>query len=228
MSCLTQLSFVANLFFVAVFLSIILQGRKWIKKLFFKYIIDLRHQQRLSMFKASPMFKDAIVFVGDSITEGGNWSELFPNHHILNRGIGGDVSEGVLKRVDEIIRHRPIKIFICIGTNDLAKEVPQNTIIGNYKKIVETLEMQLPQAKIYVQSVLPVGKNVIAGHDNKKIALLNKEIEKLCKDKQLTYIDLYSNFTDSSGYLNPSYTNDKLHLMGEGYLLWKKLIEAYL
>jgi lysophospholipase L1-like esterase len=56
---------------------------------------------------------------------------------------------------------------------------------------------------------------------------LNIEIEKLCNEMQVTYIDLYSSFIDETGYLNPAYTNDNLHLLGEGYLLWREIIKSY-
>jgi lysophospholipase L1-like esterase len=190
-------------------------------------LIDVRHEQKLSMFNSSPVSNSAIVFLGNSITEGGNWSELFPDHLVLNRGIGGDVTAGVLKRLDEVVRHAPSKIFICIGTNDIARGVDQKTILLNYKNILETLKTKTPGTRIYVQSLFPVGKGVITGHSNKKVQLLNTELKKLCAEMQITYINLYPNFTDESGYLNPKFTNDKLHLMGAGYLLWKDLIEAY-
>ena len=146
------------------------------------------------MFRASPVSTGAIVFLGNSITEGGNWSEMFPEKHILNRGIGGDISEGVLKRLDEVIRHQPSKLFICIGTNDIAKGVEQTAILQNYRTILETVKAQSPVTKIYVQSVLPVGKDVIFGHSNQKIVPLNTEIKKLCTEMKITYINLYPNF----------------------------------
>lgn len=226
MKLIYKISLIFNLLVVAVLIYLAFNGKSIARK-YIGGIIEVRHQQRESMFRASPVSTGSIVFVGNSITEGGNWSELFPEKHILNRGIGGDISAGVLKRLDEIIRHQPSKIFICIGTNDLAHGVEQATILQNYKTILETIKAQSPATKIYVQSVLPVGKNVIYGHKNEKIIPLNTEIKKLCNEMQLTYIDLYPNFIEETGYLNPAYTNDKLHLMGKGYLVWKDLIQSY-
>lgn len=214
--------------FAATLIYLGMNGKEIVRDFIFRNVIEVRHQQKVSMFRASPISKGAIVFVGNSITEGGSWSELFPEKNILNRGIGGDITEGVLNRLDEIVRHKPSKLFICIGTNDIAKGIEQKSILQNYRTILETTKAQSPQSKIYVQSVLPVGKDVIFGHSNEKIVPLNNEIEKLCIELNLSYIDLYSNFTDDSGYLNPAYTNDKLHLMGEGYLTWKSLIEPYI
>ena len=227
MKLLYKISIVFNLLIIIGLLYLAINGKEILENFFFKYVIEVRHQQKLSMFRASPVSSGAIVFVGNSITEGGNWSELFPEKNIMNRGIGGDISEGVLKRLDEIIRHQPSKLFISIGTNDIAKGVEQTAILQNYRTILETVKAQSPATKIYVQSVLPVGKDVIFGHNNEKIVLLNTEIKKLCTQMKITYIDLYQSFIDNTGYLNPAYTNDKLHLMGKGYLVWKGLIEQY-
>ncbi len=227
MKLLYKISLAFNLLFIAVVVYLGFNGKKLIKNYVFDKVIKIRHEQKLSMFRATPVFKGAIIFVGNSITEGGNWSELFPEKNILNRGIGGDISVGVLARIDEIIRHQPSKLFVCIGTNDLAKGVERATIINNYKRILVQIKTQSPRTKIYVQSILPVGKDVIYGHNNEGIKPMNAEIEKMCSELQVTYINLYANFVDKTGYLNSEYTNDKLHLMGKGYLLWTKLIEPY-
>lgn len=228
MKLLYKISLLINLLFIAVLVYLAINGKQLIGKFVFKYIIETRHQQKVSMFRATPVSIGAIIFVGNSITEGGNWSELFPEKHILNRGIGGDITEGVVNRLDEIVRHQPSKIFICIGTNDIAKGISQEVIIQNYRTILETVKARSPETKIYVQSVLPVGKNLITGHSNEKIVPLNVEIKKLCSEMKIRYIDLYPSFIDETGYLIPAYTNDKLHLLGKGYLVWKPLIEPYI
>jgi lysophospholipase L1-like esterase len=227
MKLLYKVSLLLNVVVIAAIVYLAINGENLIRNYIFKNVIEVRHEQKLSMFRATPISTGAIVFVGNSITEGGNWGELFPEHQILNRGIGGDISEGILKRLDEIIRHQPSKLFISIGTNDLAKGTAQSEIIQNYRTILKVVQTKSPETQIYVQSVLPVGKNVIFKHDNEKIMPLNIEIEKLCSEMQVTYIDLYSSFIDEAGYLNPAYTNDNLHLLGEGYLLWREIIKSY-
>jgi len=224
---LYKISAILNLLFIAGFIYLAINGKELIRNFFFKYVIAVRHEQKLSMFRAAPVTKGAIVFLGNSLTEGGNWSELFPDKQILNRGIGGDITEGVIKRMDEIVRHQPSKLFICIGTNDIAKGISQEVIVQNYKAILQIVKTQSPETKIYVQSLLPVGKKIITGHSNEKIVPLNAEIIRLCSEMKITYIDLYPSFTDETGYLNPAYTNDNLHLLGKGYLVWKGLIEVY-
>lgn len=157
-----------------------------------------------------------------------HWNEFFDNNKILNRGIGGDITTGVLARMDEVIRHQPSKLFICIGTNDLARGIEVSNILENYNSIIDAIEKESPQTKIYVQSVLPVGKKLVFGHQNIKIEPLNMEIEKMCAERNIIYINLYPDFLDEKGFLKSKYTNDNLHLLGEGYLLWMKKIEKYI
>jgi len=227
MKLLYKISLIVNLLIIVIVVYLAFNGRKLAKKYVIKNVIAVRHEQKESMFRATPVSKGAIIFAGNSITEGCNWDELFPGKNILNRGIGGDITEGVLKRLDEIIRHQPSKLFICIGTNDLAAGIELATVIQNYRAILNEVKLKSPETRIYVQSVLPVGNSLIYGHKNEKIIPLNVEIKKLCSEMQLTYIDLYSSFIDKNDLLKPTYTNDKLHLMGKGYVLWKRLIESY-
>ncbi|MBK7149229.1 MAG: sialate O-acetylesterase [Bacteroidetes bacterium] len=228
MKPLYKVSLALNLLIIAALIYLAFNGKTLVKDFVFNRIIKGRIEQKESMFRAGPITHGAIIFVGNSITEGGNWSELFPDKVILNRGIGGDVTEGVLQRIDEVTRHRPAKIFLCIGTNDLAKGIAEATILQQYRAILDTIQAQSPETRIYVQSVLPVGKDLITGHSNEKIIPLNAALKQLCLERKLTYIDLFPLFTDSTGYLNPAYTNDQLHLLGNGYLLWKKTIEPYM
>lgn len=228
MKIIYKISLAINFLILGLMIYLAFNGTKIVKDIVFNQVISVRKKQKESMFRATPISKGAIVFVGNSITEGGNWDELFPDKVILNRGIGGDVTEGVLNRLDEIIRHQPSKIFICIGTNDIAKGLTQEEILSNYSQILESLKSKLPDTKIYIQSILPVGDKVIFGHSNKRIIPLNKALEKLSSDYNLTYIDLHPFFIDKNGCLKSECTNDKLHLLGEGYLIWKKIIEPYI
>jgi hexosaminidase len=227
MKTIFKISIAFNLLIIAGILYLAVKGRDHVEQFLAKNILDVRHEQMLSMFRACPDTKGAIIFLGNSITEGGNWEEIFQLDNILNRGIGGDVTAGVLARMDEIVRHEPSKLFICIGTNDLARGVEIPDIIANYHAILETVREASPETVIYVQSVLPVGEKVFFGHNNDKIKSLNEEIKKMCAKKQITYIDLHPLFAGPNGYLDSQYTNDELHLLGGAYLLWKDKIAQY-
>ena len=186
------------------------------------------YDQKLSMFEQMPTPKNCIIWLGDSITDGGEWSELFPNYNTMNRGISADNTFGVLYRLHEVIRRKPGKVFILIGINDISKNIPDEVILHNYKKIIDSIQQQSPSTKIYIQSILPTNNNYkdFKNHQNKTehILFVNTELKKLCADKKITYVNLYDAFLDKEGKLNPEYTNDGLHLTGEGYLKWKEVL----
>ena len=176
----------------------------------------------------------AIVFLGNSITDGGEWAELFNNRHVKNRGISADRSGWLLDRLDPIVNGHPKKLFLMIGTNDLAAGVSPEEVAANIGKLLDRFAEESPWTKIYVQSILPVNgvdtKAKAKNHWKKGAEIIeaNKLIEALCEGrKNVLYIDVYSALVDQKGMLDQRYTNDGLHLMGEGYLAWKEVIEKY-
>src|SRR5262245_42569936 len=76
------------------------------------------YRSKLASFEQAAGDAD-VIMLGDSITEKIDWRELFPGVSILNRGIGGDTSAGVLKRLDEVIARHPKIVFLMVGVNDL-------------------------------------------------------------------------------------------------------------
>jgi len=186
------------------------------------------YDQKLSMFEQMPTPPNSIVWLGDSITDGGEWSELFPQYNTLNRGISADNTFGVLHRLQEVIRRKPNKLFLMIGINDISRTIPDEIILRNYRRIIEQVQEQSPSTQIYVQSILPTNHlfTQFPNHQNKTahIIYINQALRILCREKQISYINLYDSFTDSNGNLDQRYTNDGLHLTGEGYLRWKEIL----
>ncbi|MEJ5960942.1 family 20 glycosylhydrolase [Pedobacter immunditicola] len=189
------------------------------------------YHQRLSLFQSLPQTKGDIIFVGNSITDGGEWNELFDDKRIKNRGISADITAGVIHRLDEIVNRKPAKVFLMIGTNDLARNIPEDSVVKNILIIADYLRQQTPATKLFIQSILPVNDvyGKFAGHTNKanQINKVNARLKSKAAEKKYTYIDLSTPFSDPSGKLKAELSNDGLHLKGEAYLLWKHLIYPY-
>lgn len=187
------------------------------------------YDQKLSMFEQMPTPKKAVVWLGDSITDGGEWSELFPGLHTLNRGISADNTFGILHRLNEVCSRKPKKIFLLIGINDIARGIPDDVIISNYQKIVGLMRNLTSGTKIYLQSIMPTNNAFtdFKNHQNKQehIATVNAAIQKLADGKKVFYVDLQSVFSDVEGKLDKRYTNDGLHLLGSGYTAWKAYLK---
>ena len=73
----------------------------------------------------------AVVFLGNSITEQGWWNVLFRDPKVVNRGIGGDNTFGMLDRLPGILAAQPSKIFLMAGINDITGGQSTETIAAN-------------------------------------------------------------------------------------------------
>jgi lysophospholipase L1-like esterase len=186
------------------------------------------YYHRKEHFESLPDTPGEIVFLGNSITDGAEWFEIFGgNPNIKNRGIGGDDTDGVLERLREVTSSRPDKIFIMIGTNDLAYGKSVDHVSENHKKIIDRILQESPHTKIYMQSVLPVDDAVHVTRPNTSAMAINARLKAYCDQKGITYVDLVPAFMDAHGKLAKQYSIDGLHLNGEGYLQWASLIRKY-
>lgn len=191
------------------------------------------YYQRATLFEELPVTSRDIVFLGNSITNGAEWAELFDNKYVKNRGISGDICMGVYDRLDAILKGKPAKIFLLIGINDVSRGTPADTIVARIGMIVEKIKADSPKTKLYLQSVLPVTDHykMFDGHTSrwKVVPEINRGLLRLAEKEGVTYIDLYSHFVDpETGKMNISYTNDGLHLLGKGYLKWVEIVKPYI
>lgn len=183
------------------------------------------YQGRMEIFRTLPVQKGAIVFVGNSITERAQWNELLPGKVIVNRGIGGDNSFGVLARLDTILLSKPSKLFLDIGINDIGRGLPVAVISNNYERILRRIKELSPKTRIYAQSVLPMNDAVLKAEylKNKKAIIieLNNNIKALAARYGATYADLHNDvFADANGDLKTPLTVDGIHLAPKAYVLW--------
>ncbi len=187
------------------------------------------YYQRETLFKQLPIDSTDIVFLGNSITNGAEWHEIFKNPNLKNRGISGDICQGVYDRLETITAGKPNKIFLMIGINDISRGTSLDSIANGVGKIVDKIMDDSPNTKIYIQSVLPLNDEtgMFDGHTKRhaEIPCLNKKLEVLAESKNATYVDLYSHFIiPETTKIDLKYTNDGLHLLGEGYVKWAEII----
>ena len=159
--------------------------------------------------------------LGDSITEFGSWDEWFPETPIANRGIGGEISSQVRARLYSAI-DRPRAVFLLIGTNDLASAVPQLEIVQNVESIMVEIERVAPGTPVVLQSVMP---RALAFRD--EIIALNHRYRELvdAAPDHVRYLDLWPALATPEGALRPELTRDRLHLNGNGYAAWVKVLQ---
>jgi len=183
---------------------------EWAKKLYY---------DRIEVFKQDTLRFNQIVFLGNSITEGGkDWNEKFGIVGISNRGISGDSTDGVIARLNEIIHFSPKAIFLLIGINDIYNDLTPSTdyIANNILKIIKRINQELPETKIFLQTILPVEKEVY----KEKIIAVNGIIKSFVSQSKFEIIDLYSIFVNDEGKMKQELSYDGVHLNDKGYSVW--------
>ncbi|GAA4754960.1 SGNH/GDSL hydrolase family protein [Flavisolibacter ginsenosidimutans] len=188
---------------------------------------------RNKLFEAMPADSNAVVFLGNSLTQYFELAEFFPGVHVKNRGIHGDMMEKVLLRLSPIIASQPKKIFIELGINDIEQKVPKERLLDMYDRLLDTLKNTCPSTKLYVQSILPVADTSLylptsycSPQMNKDIVFMNRQLRWLAQRKACRFIDLHDKFS-LHNELNPAYSVDGVHLSGEAYVLWAKILRPY-
>ena len=189
----------------------------------YSYLDNDQYLPYVAMFEMNEKDTD-IIFAGDSITNRGRFNEFFPEIELLNRGIDGDITEGLYNRLDEILSHHPNKIFLMIGINDLIRNVPHDRTIQYYRMIIEQIASTLPDCQIYIQSILPT--TIV---NDEKILETNENLQTISEEYGAIYLNIYKLFFDNNRNLKDELlTSDGLHLSEKGYLIWIKVIHDYI
>ena len=181
--------------------------------------------QKINSYKLAPLEKGDIVFLGNSITEGGgNWAKRFNNPRIKNRGISGDVTDGVLARLEEIYFYQPAAVFLLIGINDLFNPDISSEYVGNnVVKIANSIHAKCPDTKIFVQTILPTLHPEMVTKVQKANEIIKTSLDK----KVAKLLNLHKIYADDNDLLMNEYTSDGLHLNEEGYKLWVEALGKY-
>jgi lysophospholipase L1-like esterase len=175
-----------------------------------------------------------IVMVGDSITNMGNWNEILNNKKIANLGIGGDSTDDVLNRLEDIYYFNPEMCFLMIGINDFQGKRSVEYVLQNYRKIVQ--EIKQHNIRLIIQSVLHLGHNYyinrIGGKNkgdwiiiNEKVEKLNGELKKIAEEYGVEFIDINRGLSVNK-ILEEQYGDySGLHLSQLGYEKWAEIIK---
>ncbi|WPB55256.1 GDSL-type esterase/lipase family protein [Xylophilus sp. GOD-11R] len=164
-----------------------------------------------------PVSNPTVALLGDSITEGGLWANYFPAQRVLNLGISGDTTTGMLMRLGALVAAKPPKVFIMAGINDLLRGRAPDDVFATYRQIVS--EIDSPSRKIFVESTLYVTAPTNMAV-NEKVTRLNTLLRQLCEQtRRCTFVDMNTALAPS-GQLAQQFTQDGLHLNQAGYEAW--------
>ena len=172
------------------------------------------------------------ILLGDSITDFFNYFELFYDYSkqnntlVYNRGISGDTTDRLLKRLnDNVLNINPKNIVLLIGTNDIGRGLPLSMSIENVSKIIEITKEKCPDVNFILQAVYPINRGMrdrFEKRSNEKIELMNIEFIKLSKKYDCVWLDITDKLKDETGNLKKEYTFDGLHLNVSAYKIIAK------
>lgn len=190
------------------------------------------YYQRASLFDALGVDSTSVVFLGNSLTHGCEWHELLGMPNALNRGINGDVAQGIKDRLAAVVKGKPAKIFLLCGVNDISHNLSADSIAQSIGELIDMIRTVTPGTRLYVQSMLPVnnsfGRYKLMAGKEQVIRDVNAMVEPMARAKGATWINLHPAFCDTDGNLRADLTNDGLHLLAPGYEIWREQLRPYL
>jgi lysophospholipase L1-like esterase len=147
---------------------------------------------------------------------------------VIARGFGGSVMNDVLHHLDAVaLQYKPRAILIYEGDNDTSYRIPESEIIGTLNKIVERVNKELPDTRIYVMAVKPSTLRVDVWENAKRVNAGYREIAK--NNPQVHYVDSATPFLNADGsVMTDIFVEDGLHLNPMGNLIWGSVIRAAL
>lgn len=191
---------------------------------------NLWEKKRTGWAKQVKQDQGALVFLGDSITQG--WGDNFRGHFkgvkVANRGISGDTTRGVLIRLKEdVLSLNPKGVVILIGTNDLEEKATPEVIAGNLKLIIAALKKHNAKMPIILCNTFPSSATKRRPADQiKKINQLYFAAVK--GDAQITVLDTWLLFADAKGDAKKPEFPDLLHPNQIGYDKWAAALRPLL
>ncbi|HYE30306.1 MAG TPA: SGNH/GDSL hydrolase family protein [Methylomirabilota bacterium] len=194
----------------------------WFKKLW---------SERRSLWAArAEQDRGAVVFLGDSITQGwgDDFKRAFPAMKLANRGISGDTSRGVLIRLQEdVLALKPKGVVLLIGTNDLEEQADPETIAANVRAILKALRKHNSQMPVVLCEVMP--SSASKKRPAEKIRRLNTLYAELVKgNAQVAIVPTWALFADAKGDARADEFPDLLHLNDAGYARWAEALRPVL
>lgn len=218
---------------------------------YFNAYLKMEQQQKIDKYRIlnEHVVKGQVLFTGSSLMEQFPVNELLMSEQmdviIYNRGVGGFTTDDMLQNLDvQLFDTKPSKIFINIGTNDIAYsgapfEDVLSHMIHNYEEILRQIKSRLPESSIYMMAYYPVnevdkvpegewGKDLFVNRNNRNLPIANAAIQKLSEKYGCRYIDVNDGLTDEYGRLKKEFTVEGVHMYANAYRIILENLKPYL
>lgn len=195
------------------------------KPAFWDDVQTIKAYDRMYEPPASP-----ILFVGSSSIR--KWNDLertFASYVVMNRGIGGAVTNDITRYLDDIVfPYHPRQIVIYVGENDLPQQTTTaDSVLARTKLLIGAIRAKLPEVPIVYISMKPSPSRDAFREKCKQANALIKAF--IMGEKLISYVDIFSPMLDKDGHSRPElFVQDMLHMNAKGYAIWKAAVEPHL
>jgi lysophospholipase L1-like esterase len=197
-----------------------------------KAIIEADYKRHVKKFEQIDESKD-LILLGDSMMAYFPTKAFNLEENLLNFGIPGDTTIGVLNRVHQVIKLKPKYVILNIGLNDFVlTNLSHKESLENILDIRHQILEGCPDTLVYVTSLTPINQKDFKD----QTYLLNRDpqdaidLNNMLKDKidNQFFINIYDELIDEQKDLKLAYTRDGIHLNQKGYQIYLKMIKEIL
>ena len=124
------------------------------------------------------------------------------------------------------------KVYLSLGINELGYNNDEG-FYQSYCDAIDSIRAVQPNAVIYIQGLIPVNEDLIAQTSgrtyltNEHLRVYNDLMQKTAEEKQVVYLDLYSEFVNEDGQLPAEASKDGVHLRSAWCKQWLAYLETH-
>jgi len=160
--------------------------------------------------------RETVAFVGDSLTESGDWAAWLPDEQVVNLGVGGDTVAGLTERLHDVVDANPDSVVLMIGTNDFTARRSVEQVVRGIENLMVAMRRELPGTRLLLQSIAPRGAEFAP-----RLKDANRHLRQFSSTVRAQWLDLWPALSDESGdALRPEFAADHVHLTEAGYEAW--------
>jgi lysophospholipase L1-like esterase len=170
-----------------------------------------------------------ILFVGSSSIR--KWNHLqvaFGKYNVMNRGIGGAVTNNITFYLDDIVfPYKPRQIVIYVGENDVvADDATADSILNRTVRLYQAIRLKMPEVPIVYISMKPSPSR--DKYVQKTIAANDLIRKFLATQKNTAFVDIFPLMLKDGKSMPELFVADMLHMNAKGYAIWEKVLKPYL
>lgn len=187
-------------------------------------------------------FDDA-AFVGDSRTDGFMlYSGIGTGTNLTSNGLSiFKLAEKEALKIDgkkytlleALALEQYGKVYLSLGVNELGIH-NDGRFYDSYCAAIDEIRKVQPNAVIYIQGLIPLNEKQIEEYNGNKYNLTNEHLRvyndlmrQAAEEKQVVYLDLYSEFADENGALPEGVSRDGVHLVKDACKQWLDYLKTH-